>query len=441
MFAVAWFARGTGTARAEALIALTAAVTGIWVNLGGVAAAQSCNGAIVRTAVARCAVDASLSLVQVRAEEDALEGRRLAVTPLLPANPALNFSAARRSTGEQQATNWYATLSQELEIAGQRSARQEEVSRAIQAQRSAVGATERDVAAHAWRSYFEALAARDALEASTRLEQVVTHASAAARASAEQGLVSMLDAEVSELNALRLTEDRLRAQGQAQVSVAALSTLLGRDPAALQMQMPDGELTPLAHVERVQLGRIDQIVEQRPEVLRLKELQRSKESARSVLERSRIPNVTLSLTAQRDGFGEQVFGGGIAIPIPLPYPVGRTFHGELTENAAQRAQVISELEQQQRSLRLQLVTAWHAHAAAKAQFALYTNERVERAMRSFEQLAQALQVGSTPISEAVVAQQTLIEFLRSHIRAKLELCLTSVELARSAGLALWGEGL
>jgi hypothetical protein len=40
-----------------------------------------------------------------------------------------------------------------------------------------------------------------------------------------------------------------------------------------------------------------------------------------------------------------------------------------------------------------------------------------------------------------VAQQTLIEFLRAHIEAKLELCLASIELARSAGLRLEGTGL
>lgn len=403
------------------------------------AAAQSCNGAIVRHDVARCAVDASLRLSLARAEGEELEGRRLAVSPLFPSNPSLSLSAAYRSTGDQRATNWYATLSQELEIAGQRSARRAQVDDVIEAQRSALAVTERDVASRAWRRYFEAVAARDALDAATRLEQIVSHASKAARASATQGLVSMLDAEVAELNTLRLSEERIRAEGHARTALAALSNLLGRDPRA--QPALSGDLTPLAHVNGVQLEEIDRIVTQRAEVVRVKQLQHSYESERTALERSRIPNVTLSLMAQRDGFNEQVLGGGIAVPLPLPYPVGRTLHGELMENAARRQQVQVELEQLQRSLRLELVAAWHAHAASRAQAALYTNERVERAMRSFEQLAQALQAGSVPISEAVVAQQTLVEFLRAQLRAKLEACLTSIELARNANLALWGEGL
>ena len=154
-----------------------------------------------------------------------------------------------------------------------------------------------------------------------------------------------------------------------------------------------------------------------------------------------MPNVTLSLIAQRDGFGEQVWGGGIGLPLPLPYPIGRTLYGELSENAARSKQAELELERLQRSLRLELVEAYYAHEAARAQAALYTSERVEQAQRSLQSLAQALQGGRVPISEVVIAQQTLMEFMRGHIRAKLDLCVTSIELARSAGLALWGNGL
>ncbi|HTU60784.1 MAG TPA: TolC family protein, partial [Polyangiales bacterium] len=275
--------------------------------------------------------------------------------------------------------------------------------------------------------------------ASTRLEQIVLHASTAARASAEQGLVSGLDAEVAELNTLKLTEERIRATGVAKAALAALLTLLGRDLATETAIV--GNLTPLEHVNTVQLDQVERIVAERPEVARLKQLKQSYEAARSALERSRVPNITLSLIAQRDGFGEQVLGGGIAVPLPLPYPVGRTFHGELVENAALTRQVELESELLQRNLRLELVAGWQAHAAGKAQAALYTDERLERAMRSFEQLAQALRTGTIPISDAVIAQQTLVEFLRAHIRAKLEVCLASVELARSAGLPLWGDDL
>ncbi|HTU58363.1 MAG TPA: TolC family protein, partial [Polyangiales bacterium] len=272
------------------------------------------------------------------------------------------------------------------------------------------------------------------------LEQIFAQSSRATQAGAAQGLVSGIEAEVADLNTLRLAQQRIDAERSAHTALAELETLLGQDPAGKPLVL-HGELTPLAHAAALQLSELQARVEQRAEVVRARQNLTVQEATRTTLERSRIPNVTLSLIAQRDGFGEQVFGGGIAVPVPLPYPLGRTLHGELSENAALAKQLEAELEQLRRNLRLELVTAFHAHAAAKEQAALYTQARVEQAQRSLEDLARALQGGRVPISEAVIAQQTLVEFMRSQIRAKLELCVTSIELARSAGLSLWGNGL
>jgi cobalt-zinc-cadmium efflux system outer membrane protein len=420
--------------------AATLLVAVCWLGVSAPLAAQSCSGAIARENVARCALGASLALLYTRAQTEALEGRRIAVSPLLPTNPELTLSAARRSTAAQSGMNWYATLSQELEIAGQRSARRAQADAALHAQASALVATERDVAALAWRTYFDALAARDFSATAARLEQVFAQSSRATQAGAAQGLVSGIEAEVADLNTLRLAQQRIEAERASHSALAALSTLLGRDPAAQPLEL-QGELGPLAHAAALRLSDLDERIEQRAEVVRARQNLTVQQAARSTLERSRVPNVTLSLIAQRDGFGEQVLGGGIAVPVPLPYPLGRTLHGELSENAALTNQLQAELEQLRRNLRLELVDAYYAHAAAREQAVLYTPERVQQAQRSLEDLAQALQGGRVPISEAVIAQQTLVEFMRSQIRAKLDLCVSSIELARSAGLALWGTGL
>jgi len=410
-----------------------------WWSVAAPAAAQSCSGAIARANVAPCALSASLALLHARGGNEVLEARRRAVSPLLPRNPELTFSAAHRSTPAQTSTNWYATLSQELEIAGQRSARQAQADAALQAQASTVVATERDVAALAFRAYFEALAAQEFLATAQRLEQIFAQSSRATQAGAAQGLVSGIDAEVADLNTLRLVQQRIDAERGAHTAHAALLTWLGRDPA--DPVVVQGALTPLAHASALQLSELAARVESRPEVTRARHNLALQHAARATLERSRVPNVTLSLIAQRDGFGEQVFGGGIAVPVPLPYPLGRTLHGELSENAALAKQFETELEQLRRSLRLELLEAFYAHAAAQQQAALYSEERVTQAQRSLEDLAEALQGGRVPISEAVIAQQTLVEFMRGQIRAKLELCSSSIELARSAGLSLWGDEL
>lgn len=422
------------------VIAASGLVAWYGLSVAAPVAAQSCSGTIARDNVALCALGSSLVLTHARTGSEVLQGRRAAVSPLLPTNPELSISAARRSASGQSDINWYATLSQELEIAGQRSARRAQVDEALQAQASSVAATERDVAAQAWRAYFEALAAQELAALAARLEQIFAQSSRATQAGAAQGLVSGIDAEVADLQTLRLAQQRIDAERRAQSALAVLLTLLGRDPAGTPLTLR-GELEPLAHASALQLADLPARIEQRAEVVRARHNLLAQRAARSTLERSRVPNVRLSLTAQRDGFGEHVLGGGIAVPLPLPYPLGRTFHGELSENAAQVKQLETELDHLRRNLRLELIDAYYAHAAAKQQAALYNTERVEQAQRSLEQLAQALQAGRVPISDAVIAQQTLVEFMRSQILAKLELCSTSIELAHSAGLPLWGSGL
>lgn len=420
--------------------AATVTMAVCWLEISRIAAAQSCGDTVARSNVVGCAVRASLTLARARSEQEAQQGRYMAVNPLLPENPQLSLSAARRAGEGKRGGNWYASLSQELEVAGQRSARRAREQANLSAQQSAVVATERDVAALALRSYFQALAARDELSVAARLEDIFAHSSAAAQAGATQGLVSGVDAEVAELTTLKLSEQRIQAERQARSTLAALATLLGRDPARPQLSL-EGELTPLSQVAALSLEQLYRSVNNRAELARARHLQRARHSAQAALERERVPNVTLSLLAQHDGFGEQVLGAGIRVPIPLPYPLGRTLHGELTENAALSREAEIELERTQRVVQLELVEAWHAHRAAVSQVELYTQPRVARAERSLESLGQALHAGRVPISTAVVAQQTLVEFLRAHIRARLQLCLASVELARSAGLPLQGAKL
>lgn len=403
------------------------------------ALAQSCGATLQRTDVVRCVLAASLA---VRREHDELavrEGRRMAVSPLLPSNPELTLSAAHRYTREAQGLNWSASLSQELEIGGQRSARQQEAGAWLQAQRSAIVATERNVAAEAWRAYFVALAARDALAAATRLEQIFAQSSRAAGVGAEQGLVSGVDAELADLTVLRLSQLRIEAEERDISARSTLASLLGRDPGTTPEVQ--GELTPLRHVSLYQPEQIEQAIERRSEVRVAKSERESREAARSTLERSRMPNIRLSLLAQRDGFAERVLGGGVSLPIPLPYPVGRTYLGEIAESNALLRQAESEMQRVERAVRLEIIHAFQRYQTAKAQHDMFTPERVENAERHLNSIAGELRGGRISIADIVVVQQTLIEFLRNHIESDLALCLASIELSRAAGLALEGAEL
>jgi cobalt-zinc-cadmium efflux system outer membrane protein len=399
------------------------------------ALAEECATTIDRRNVVRCALSASPSIQRERYGVDVFEARRRAVSPVLPANPELTFSAGHRRTSSAQATNWYATVSQEIEIAGQRAARRGAAGAAKSAQEQGLLATERSVASEAWRAYFEAVAARDALATAVRLEQTFARVSQAAQAAAGQGLLSGVDGDVAELTWIRSSRARIEAERRLQLTTAALASALGLDPVVARPSV-EGQLEPLAHVAALRQEQLGAAVEHRPEIAQSELTQRTHDQTASALRRGRVPNLTVSIFAQRDGFDERVLGAGVSLPVPLPSPLGQTAAGEIAQSEALARQATATGDGLRRQVRLEVVAARQTFEAAKAQLTLFSEERLARAERALTSIAAELSAGRLAISSAAVAQQTAIEFLSAHIEARLALCLASVELARAAGLTL-----
>jgi cobalt-zinc-cadmium efflux system outer membrane protein len=258
--------------------------------------------------------------------------------------------------------------------------------------------------------------------------------------------VAGVDADVAALTTVRLSQLRVEAERRAAHAGATLASLLGLDPATVLAL--EGELAPLA-TARVVTGlpgearapaettqQLDQAVQRRPELAEASALFRSSQHATNALRRGRVPNLTFSLYAQRDGFDERVLGGGVSLPVPLPYPVGRTLSGELAENAARTRQAASVRDDVARRARLEVVVAERSYEAARATLALYSEPRLESARHSLDSIATELAAGRVAIGSVLFAQQTSIEFLRAYVDAKLAVCLASVELVRAAGLSL-----
>lgn len=406
--------------------------------------------AVVRSNLVSCALRASLVLERERHGVAIEEGRLRAVSPLLPSNPSLTVSGAHRQTvagrPADRATNWYATVAQEVEIAGQRGARRAAVTLTRRAQELAVRGSEREVAAAAWRAWFEALAARDALETALHLERAFVRIGEVAQAGAQSGLLAGVDADVAALTSVRLSQLRVEAERRAALAGASLASLMGLDPAAALAL--EGDLAPLTTARAEEAAssevraasettqRLDEAVQRRPELAEASALFRSSQHATSALRRGRIPNLTFSLYAQRDGFDERVLGGGVSLPVPLPYPLGRTLSGELAENQARTRQAAAVHDEVARTTRLEVVAAERSYEAARATLALYSEARLVSARQTLDSIATELASGRLAIASVLVAQQTLIEFLRAYVDAKLSVCLASVELVRAAGLSL-----
>lgn len=418
--------------------AALAAVVAVFVSNANAEQTEACGSRVTRANVVRCAVGASLSVQLERQELSAAVARKSAVSPLLPDNPVLAVSAAQRRTSAQRDVNWYATLSQQLEVGGQRGLRQDAAEASVGAQSQRVVASRRATAVQAWSSYFEALASIEERRLTERLVAVSERVATVARARAESGLISGVDADVADAAAVRVLQASLAAERRVIERSAQLASLLGLEPKPSALPI-EGELTPLAESIRALGTDNTSLNEARPELLALEAEQRALELRAAAFRRSRVPNPTLSVFAQNDGFNERVFGVGLSLPIPLPGNVGRTYIGEIAEAEALAQRAHTERAQLIRELKLSMSTARQAFASRTREVEAFTALRLSRAELGLSALAEQIEAGRLSVRDALIAQQALIELLLSHVEARKNWCLASVELARALGLPLEGS--
>ena len=400
---------------------------------------EACTGPSTRDNVVACALRASPAVYADQKGLESVEGRRTAASLLFPSNPTLAITAGQRaSQRDGDGVDLGATLFQELEIGGQRGARLDVVGAEGDAHRARLRATRREVAATALTAYFDALAAVEERRVALRLGALSAALTRLGSARLEMGLGSEIEAEIASAAGTRLAQAQFAADRRVDATSALLTTLLGLDPTHGRV-VAEGNLEPLAEVAGSAPdldGLVRSALAQRADIAIAQAEQHQHARRAELFRRSRIPNLTLSLFAQNERFNERVLGGGIAIPIPLPAPVGHTYAGETAEAEALAQRSGFEVERLRRAVRLEVVVAFENVSSRRRELALFSAERLRRAEDALTAIALELEARRLSVRDALVTQQGLVELLLGHVEARRLLCLASVELARVAALPL-----
>jgi cobalt-zinc-cadmium efflux system outer membrane protein len=389
-----------------------------------------------------CALAASPQVAEARAQLGAVAGRRIAAGVWLPSNPVVAGTLAHLKRGAPEnltATNWSVTLSQELEIAGQRGARVAEADAEAAAAIRRVAVAENEVGAAALAVFFEAAAARDGLRFATELAEAGKALSALAEGRAREALLSGVEADVARAEGVRIGLLRFEAERRSAEASAALALLIGQPPAALALP----ELRSAAPPE---LTIPDEAVLQREALTLRGEVgaatmeRRVLEARLSLLRRERVPNPTLSAFFERADVNDRIFGVGLALPLPLPAPVGQTRAGEIAETLAQIRASESSAELVRRRVTLEVSRALAAYGSRRGAAALFGQDLLARARTDLSSLREALSARQLSLRDAIAWQRSLVELLQNDLETRLAYALAVVELQRAGGLPLANLG-
>lgn len=400
--------------------------------------AASC-ATVTRANVARCAVGANLVAKSEQLTLRSFEGRQRAAGVFLPSNPTLILTGGQSIeptvTADQREALWGATLSQELEIAGQRGKRVDVVSAEQRAQTSRLELARRAAAADAFLLYFDALAATEETRLAERLARLATALTTIARARAQAGLAPDVEAQLAQAGAARLLQAQLASQSRLATAAASLATAVGLDPATTSLRV-EGDLVPLDVPSTGGATFVTAAIDRRAEIASAVAEAEAQNNKVALYRRLRVPNPTVSVFVRNDWINERQVGIGLAIPIPIPAPVGRTYAGEIAEASALAARAENEAERLRRLVRLEIVQAAQVLATRQRQADLFQSQQARQTEETLRNIADEIEARRLPIRDALLTQQSLIDYLFAYVEARRQLCFASVELARAAGLPL-----
>jgi len=419
------------------LAALAVAIISLF-SCSAVTAQGACGEPITQRQVVRCALDQSPEVQRARLELRALAGRRATAGIWLPSLPGVSFQSDQRThfDGQPGSTfNWYVTLSQEVEIAGQRGARLKEVDAEADAQIRRYAVARLDVSAQALVAYFDVVAAKDLVQLGREVGAVADGLGALAEARAQESLVSPVDADVAKSEAVRISQIRYEAERRYDSARAFLAGLLGLDVA--QAVAVTGDLSP----EQTTPGTVDaglgsleaRALGMRGEIAAAQAERRVLESRLDLIRRLRIPNPTFSFFAQRDGFSERVIGGGISIPIPLPSPIGPSRAGEIEETIARIEQAGTNVALVRRQVRVEVARAYSDWRSRREALQQFSPDLMVRAKRDLGAISEGLSSKQLSVRDALLAQRSLIELELAYVEAQQAYAAAWVNLMRMSG--------
>lgn len=399
----------------------------IFILLLRVEATEGCDGPLERDDVIACARASSPSVAADRERVAVARGDERSARVMLPSNPEVGFSAAyRRNDVGENAVNLYGTLSQEIEVAGQRRRRIATATAEREAASQRVEVTERDAIAEALIAYYEAIAARRELEVLESTRETTELLEKVARERARAGSAAPIEIDLAEAEKAGVHEQVELARGRMEQAQTRLAVLVGLRPGA----RPEvrGDLDPMP--APTGLAEDDELANL-PELTLAASQTRAASARLELLRRERAPNLRLQFIVQQDGFNELVVGGGVSLPIPLPAPLGRTNKGAIEAARASIREAEARRAAVKRTVTLEVALAERELLARKRAVAAYDDAAIERARTSLQDLADQASAGRIDLRSALITQRTLLELLLRQVRARYELCRASVELARA----------
>ncbi|HEV8715237.1 MAG TPA: TolC family protein [Candidatus Binatia bacterium] len=367
-------------------------------------------------------------LLAGRQELEIVRGRLVKAQYPIPFNPEINSGGARRSfgSGPGGSNDFEITLSQELEVAGQRTKRIEEATHNLAKVTQQVKDTERLTLAQVKDAFFRNLYLKKRLELFQDVETLNRRLRDIAALRFQAGDVPKMDVNVAEVRLGQSRKDTIVAGRDSQNALRELERLLGLEPEG--RIGPTGTLTVKPQV--FQEDRLLHVaMENRPDLQAVTIEQKRVEAEIALTRRLIVPNPTLQAFYREEEGGDTIIGSALTFPLPF---FDRK-QAELTQLAGRKSQ--ARYEQQSVELRIQqeVRDAFRSYEAAREEVAVFETEVLDRAAENFQLMETAYREGKINLLQVVVVQNDLVNAQFSYVDSLWNYWLAHTALERAVG--------
>lgn len=344
-----------------------------------------------------------------------------------PYNPEVSLELADRSSPGGSATDRGLSISQELELAGQRSKRIEVAGEELAAAEAVLVRQRRLLAFQVESAFAEAVMARELLGVATTDVDLAREVLAFSQRRLERGAATQIEANLARASAGRAERSLRRAQADYASARSHLAEIAGANPQAPpepvgDLLAPDGE--PLTLRDLLVLA-----FERRGDLLAAGEREQAAEAAIRLAKAEGKPNLVVGSFFQQEEATDDIFGATITLSVPL---FNRN-QGRIAESRATRERLRHERAALRLAIEQEVVAAFNNLQASRAatehlrdQVLGTLDENVELLQRSFE----AGRIGAT---EVVTLRREFVASRREYIEALADAWLARIELDLAIG--------